>query len=498
MPRQLSEAEFNEIRDAVMQAAPPGLSEAEFNRLIVPQFEGAIARAENLPAPLTGSALRRFLGGAGRMLNPVTMAQGLYQTVRHPIDTATGLVEASADQARKAKSAFDEGRYIEAAGHGLAVTPLIGPPAAHIAERMVETGDVATGLGETAGLVAPFAASAAIRGRVAQRARRGDPARLEREAAEQVSQRVLAPGNVRFKGKAEAVAPEVLKRGLKGGREELAQAAEEGMEAAGRQIDDAIAAAGGRQAGVIIDPIVESLRRKVDSLTFENGEPFKGAEARVAGLKARIDQLERAARVAPQPQGLVPAGAPTPKPLRALSADDLLRFRDEQYRIANEARAYERMGNPAMNAEGFASREAGSAVRQEFARLSPDMAAANADYTFFKTLGDILDPAQGRPKVTAPSAGITGGAATSGAVAGAMVGPKAAFVLSVVRPWIQQVRSTPAWQLADAQSKMRLAAAIRAGDVPTAQRLMARISEGGVMVGAGRPTSPTESPAPTR
>ena len=58
-----------------------------------------------------------------------------------------------------------------------------------------------------------------------------------------------------------------------------------------------------------------------------------------------------------------------------------------------------------------------------------------------------------------------------------MIGPKATFALSVVRPWIQKMRTEPAWQLADAQAKLRLAAAIRNGNVPLAQRMMIRIEQ---------------------
>lgn len=431
------------------------------------------------------TALSRFASGAGEMLNPVTMAKGLYGAVRHPIDTATAIGQQHADTYRKAAQAMGEGRLSEAAGYGMAsVLPVVGPLAADIGEQ-IGAGDWAGGAGRTTALVAPVAVGGALRGRLAQRARRGDPTILERQAEQQVSQRVLGPGNVRFKGKAESVAPEVLRRGLRGGREELANAADEGMMRAGQQIDDAIAAGGGPQSGVLLDPIIARLQRKIDDMTI-SGEPISGAEGRVAELRARIDQLQRTAKTNQRP-GLIQANQAPPPTMRALSFDDLRKYRDEQYRLADEARSYERAGNPALSDKGFAARETGSSIRQEFADLSPDLAAANADYTFFKTLGDVLDPAQGRPKATAPSQGITGGAATSGAVAGGLVSPKVAFVLGVVRPWVQQMRSEPAWQLTDAHSKMRLAQAIRDGNVPQAQKLMTRISAAAVA------TNPTES-----
>lgn len=432
-----------------------------------------------------GSAAGRFISNAADMLNPVSMVQGLYGAVRHPVDTYHGLVDASAQQFEQAGQAIDQGRYTEAFGHGMAgALPVIGPAAAASGEQ-IASGDIAGGLGKAAGMLAPVAASGAVRGRLAVQARRGVPAVLERQAVDQVAQRVLAPGSAAFKGKAQAIAPEVLRRGMKGGRAELADAAEEGQATSATAIDDAINAGGGGASGVYVDPVIRQLQQRIDSLTV-NGRPIPGAEGRIDGLRARIDYLEQTAR---QRQGLVKHGQPFTNP-KALSFDDLRKIRDEQYRIANEARAYQRAGNPQLNDEGFAAAETGSAIRGEFARLSPELAQANADYTFFKTLGDILDPAQGRPKVSAPSQGVTGGAAVSGAVAGAVVGPKASFVLGVVRPWIQRMRSEPAWQLADAQTKMRLAEAIRNGDVPAAQKLMVRIGEVGVV---GAATSPSES-----
>lgn len=492
--RTLTEAEFNTIRDTLLKSAPDGLDEVNFQRWVGPRLEQALGEAENSNAPVSGAALRRFVSGAADMLNPVTAVKGAIGAVvpeawggTGPINTARNILNAQGEQFSKAADDYQQGHYSEMAGHAVAgVLPIVGPAAANAGEQIAE-GDWAGGLGQGAGMLAPFAASKALTARVASKAKAGVPATLERQAANQVADRVLAPGSVKYKGRAQAIAPEILKRNLKGGREELAQAADEGMATSGQAIDDAIAAGGGPQSGVVIDPIVSQLRRRIDDLTI-NGEPIKGAEGRVAGIQARIDQLER---VAKQRQGLVTANQPTWNP-KAISFDDLRRFRDEQYRLADEAKAYQRMGNPTLSDEGFAAAESGSAIRSEFGRLSPDLASANADYSFFKTLGDALDPAQGRPKVSAPSSGVTGGAAVSGAVAGQLMGPKAAFVMGVVRPWIQRMKSEPAWQLADAQSKMRLAEAIRNGDVPTAQALMVRIGEGVAI------TNPNESQNRTR
>jgi len=130
------------------------------------------ARAEDF-APNTmpaGSAVGRFVSNAGEILNPVTAVQGLAHAVAHPLDTATSLYNASADQAQKAAAAYRAGQYGEAIGHGLGAIPFIGPPAAAAGEQ-IASGDVAGGLGKGAALLATAGVAgpaARLAGRIAE------------------------------------------------------------------------------------------------------------------------------------------------------------------------------------------------------------------------------------------------------------------------------------------------------------------------------------------
>lgn len=158
MPRTLGEDEFNTVRDAVLKAAPAGLSEAEFYRYIAPKFQEALGVAENSSAPVTGSSVGRFLSGAAEMLNPVTAVTGIANAVMHPIDTATGMVNQAGQQFSQAKDLAQQGRYVEAAGHAAAgAIPVIGPAAAAAGEQ-IAGGDIAGGLGKGAGMLAPVLA----------------------------------------------------------------------------------------------------------------------------------------------------------------------------------------------------------------------------------------------------------------------------------------------------------------------------------------------------
>lgn len=410
-----------------------------------------------------GSAIGRFTSGVASQLNPLTLAEGLYNTVRHPVTTAQNILGASVEQGRQAlEHATQPGllNKVEAVGHAAAVLPLIGPQAAQAGEQ-IASGDVAGGLGKGAGMLAPFAAQKAIELRTAAKASKAAPI-LTRQASEQVSQRVLAPGNPAYKGKAAAIAPQVLERGLRGSRDELRQIAVEGMSDAGAKLDDAIQAAGGAQAPVHIGEVVKILKDKINDLRDSTGQPLSSdAAIKIKALDDKILQLQATGGK----QGVA-------------TFQDMRKIRDENYGLAEQARAYQRLGNPVKDIEGWAGRETGSAIREVFAKRSPESAAANADYTFFKTLNDVLDPVLGRPKATAAPTGVTGGMRTSGSVAGNLIGGKAgAFIFGTVVPWVRDRLNSPEWQLADAHSKLKLAAAMKSGDIGAMRSAMLKIQE---------------------
>jgi hypothetical protein len=116
----------------------------------------AVGAAQNVDP---GSALGRFASGVWKNVNPVEMVKGVAQAVTSPIETGKAVVGTMGEQWEKAYHAGAEGRYSEMVGHGVAGSlPLIGPAAAAAGER-IGSGDVAGGLGEAVGLVAPMAAA---------------------------------------------------------------------------------------------------------------------------------------------------------------------------------------------------------------------------------------------------------------------------------------------------------------------------------------------------
>lgn len=98
----------------------------------------------------------------GEVMNPVTLAKGVYGAVTHPVDTVRGIVRAQVDEGRKAIDLAKQGRRTEALGHGIAAAlPLLGPAAAAAGEQGAE-GDISGMVGKGIGLVAPFGVTSAV------------------------------------------------------------------------------------------------------------------------------------------------------------------------------------------------------------------------------------------------------------------------------------------------------------------------------------------------
>lgn len=110
------------------------------------------------------TGVRKNLPDLSALVHPVTSA---VSALAHPAQLASdiagayhGAVDASAQQFTKASDALGQGRYSEAAGHGLAaVLPGVGPAAANAGEK-IGAGDIAGGAGEATGLLLPSAIGA--------------------------------------------------------------------------------------------------------------------------------------------------------------------------------------------------------------------------------------------------------------------------------------------------------------------------------------------------
>lgn len=498
MPRLLSETEFNTLREGVLKAAPDGLSEQEFHRYIGPAMEQALGQAENTNAPLEASAVNRFASGVWSNLNPVAAVKGLVNAGLHPIDTATNLLRAQGEEFKKAGEAPT---MSEAAGHFAAgVVPVLGPMAAHAGER-IASGDVAGGLGEGTGLVAPFGvADAAAQlgkawGVVPKTSKEIVADRLQQIAQEKVADVMapkVGPNKVRFGNQAAQVAPELLQRGdVQGLSREALQSHLEGKLAESEAALDAAAAARNPKQVVYTAPILRELAGKKAQLTAQTVQQ--------GGLKAGANVI------------------PSPNAARAAQIDQAIQEIKQLGPVANYEslrrirQAYDgpakAIYSPSMTADylkqqgsKLGAADVTGTLRSSLAKMDPQTAAANADYSLYRNATDVLSATEEiqrtRPKIGRQIAARLAGSVIGEQAAGT-AGAAAGFVLG---PLVDQaVSSGVTTKLQTAKLLDSLAGAIRTGNLGQAVTLatrLKRIAAGQATVQAGNLSEATASASP--
>lgn len=157
--------------------------------------------------------------------------------------------------------------------------------AEHVAPKL------ATAIGERAATLLPRAAVEAAGGAALAGAQGGDPttgavisgampivgsvagsvvSKLKTDAAKQVEQ-ALGATKERYKAMAGKLTPEILKRGIRGSRQQIAQKAADAAEAAGEQIDAALQEFGARR--VDTTPVVDALEKAKDAFRVVTNAP---------------------------------------------------------------------------------------------------------------------------------------------------------------------------------------------------------------------------------
>lgn len=460
------------------------------------------------PTPDQGSAAWRFASNLGEMINPVAIVTGAYNAVRHPIDTGKALIEGQRNQYDKARTAFGEGRYSEAAGHaGAAVLPVIGPLAAEAGEQ-IGSGDIAGGLGKTAGMLVPFGAAEGLSRAGVKAIPKRAATRLEQGAAERVADVILPRANTnvgrRMGNKAQKIAPQLSKDAeltgnwtRQGLHERVAAKltdAEVGLDAA----SDARLNARTFETKPIIDELKQRRARltsqavvgsrRVPSIETVSDAPRPRATGRDPSLtKPSFDTPSFDAGPAPKQVKVArPIGqdvTPKPNSVQAAQIDQAIAeiealgpvARYESIRRIREAYdgPAKTVYNPSLTADFLAKRgeslgaaDVTGTLRAHLAKWDPETAVANAEYSLYKSAKDILDasaeiervrPKVGRQIMARLTGTLFGGqqAGVAGGVAGYMLGPIAD----------QALASGFTTKLQSARLMQDMAAAIRKGDV---------------------------------
>ena len=484
-----------------------------------------------------GSALGRFASNLGEQINPVTMVKGVWNTlpipqamggqgiIEGPYNAAAGILGAANEQRLKAHEEMDKGNYGQMAARSVAAAiPILGPAAAAAGEQ-IGSGDIEGGLGKSVGIVGPMLlAFGALKGKsTAQTAAKAGA--LEREAVQQVAQKVLAPKDRKYQPMAQDAAKELLKRGVQGDRVAIQQWADDLINDAASRIDEVIDRYPETQT-LKTRPVLDMLDDTLKSMEFDTAPPAKnpmqGVVTNAQGQPARL--AGKAAPSAPPRGGHGHAAPQNPRVNPVLQAEydaikaqrdfiaqrgddmtfaDMRRLRQSLDRVGQTAKARAKAaGDMSLDVMERATSEAGNAVRRQIAAERPELAGPNADMHLGIAVRDILDPVKGRPAAPPSSPhGVTGGYHATAALIGSglsnVPGLKAigAYVASEVLPKLREAQVSPANQLRLANDKFKLAQSLKAGKVSTAQSILRNMSmyiPG--LTGIGRITEPSGAP----
>jgi len=458
------------------------------------------------PPAEQGSAMGRFAGGVGEMLNPVTIGEGVYQTVRHPIDTLMGAATQTGELIKKGGAAGREGRYGDALRQTvLGAVPVMGPLAEDLYQQASQ-GDWAGAAGRATGLaVAPKVYGAALGGasRVAKAAANTERAAtaLERGAASRVVDVMapkVGPNKTRFGGMAEDVAPRLAK-------EEATKAfSREGLyERVSTKLGDAESAldqaadARLKARTFSTKPILDELLKRRQELTaqaVEGSSPIpsiKTVEAKPRPSNRYGDEgftipspgEKIPTKQVPEARPLGRDVVPGPNATRVAVIDQAI----EEIKALGPVAQYEPLRrirqaydapakikySPSMTAdflkksgEASGAADVTGTLRDALAKMDPQTATANTEYAFWRKANDVLEatsevertrPKVGRIIAARIAATVFGGSAAgpAGAAAGLLGGPMLESILS----------SAPTTKLRTARVMSQLAGAIRRGDL---------------------------------
>ena len=411
-----------------------------------------------------GSAIGRFAAGAGEYLNPISMVSGAYQAVRHPLDTASQMLQAQVGEAQKAKGLFGEGRYTEAAGHlGAAVLPIVGPMAARAGEA-IASGDIAGGLGQATGLIGTSALPSVARGatKAVQSIIPSGMAERAAQAAETASSRrfaqVMSPSGsskeIKTMGKqAEKIAQDVRRRTTAITPEGLHAQIADQLDDVGKQFDDFYKNTPDSDQIGPTAPFIARLQEKRAQLARRGtgGAVFAAENAeRVKAIDTAIDEVRRMGSYA------------TSRELSGLMGDWKEAAKDAY--VPSVAPGFQQIR---AKAKGYA--DARSAFSDGLIERHPELEKLNPNYSVLKQANDVMTALEDTERVR-PTVGRTIMARGLGAATGAAAhGATGGIVGAIVAPLVERGISTtvsPAIKLLLARQLGVLADAIRSGAPP--------------------------------
>jgi len=338
-----------------------------------------------------------------------------------------------------------------------------------------------------------------------------------RASAEKGVMQALGPTKERFKAMAEKVTPGILARGLRGSREVMKANASAEAEAAGRGVASVL----GRAADQVVDvrPVVEAL--ETAKASHQSVKEFSLGDAIAKKLVVVGDKGKAmpAPGVTIRPDGTVQhAVALNERAVQQLTSlqntlqelgdsvtvAQLVGVRRAWDKVVDQAggfahRAKGAIGMPlADQTEAAAKREATTAIRRLLDEEVPDLTAINKEFSFWKSLDDVLGQTlkraepqgKGLTRTIASGAGHAAGASMGFATAGLPGGMVGSLAVGQVTDKLAALLTSPRWRLASAQTKDRLAEALASGNAEKVSGFIGRLTgtQGAKLVPSHRQT----------
>lgn len=506
--RVLSEQEFNAVKQRVLDAMPPGLSEAEFNRQAGPRLAQALAEAEAQPA--SSNAIRRYKvtdPATGKTLvlsgdSPPTEQEleEIFRTVGEPAahgartwtdtatDVAVGAVKGFGNTAYGLgkllhdytpigrisdaiqPGAFEErnkppeltptntpqkiGYYGEQIGEFFTPTGVTGKlaKAAEVGKSGVLSlaqGASPTAAGISAGLTALMPGAGAT-------ARASDA--LEHSAQKTMAQ---ALGATKEWAKVEAakLAPQMLQRGIGGSRPAMLATAKEAAKRVGANLEQAYQAAAAAGQTVPTNIVQGNLQLAADALKVRVPS---GALITVPGTERVVSKLTELA-------DFVASLGPD------IPVDQAAQIKRTWDHVVSKAGLFgpKATASATDSADAWAIREAAGSFRT-LLNSDPTIQALNKELSFWTGLKNVLKETEKRTQ--AQRGGLTdairgAGGAAAGAITG---GPLGAAAGGFATQQLSKLMASPAWKSqVSAPMKHALADALASG---SAGRIISAVS----------------------
>jgi len=288
-------------------------------------------------------------------------------------------------------------------------------------------------------------------------------------SAEKTMAQALGATKEIHKSTAAKIAPEMLRRGVGGSRPQMLAQAEAGLAKVGPQIAAAEQAA--VKAGKMIpaNTVRGELQFAKEGFMVPTAE---GVMVAVPGSEAVIKRLDR------MDQFVSSLGESIPFD----KANQIKRAWD---RIVSKSGLYgpKATASATDNAAAWATREGASAFRKLLNEASPDLAALNKEYAFWKGLKDVVGATVERTQ--AQSGGLVSGiGGVTGAAAGLASGDSLgdsltkALAYGVAGRQVIQLLQSPTWRTkVSAQLKFKLSEALASGKAEQIQKTARHIIE---------------------